>query len=207
MTCLQAAVEFILELQLDDDPVPTPSASHTHTHTHTLSGRESQSQSCVVRSSGPDSECSEEWKMNRDIGATGGGMAGEGSPSHAVESNCSPIALPSSSSSHSPSSSADSSVHTSSAVQMQVQDPSMPSHRDLDLDREKKREKDCTAGCADKDGDREGDGNRSLKTPGDDGYAAVIKLGEMRDRESREGSTPSCFLKADSPNSPCLAST
>jgi hypothetical protein len=178
MTCLQAAVEFILELQLDDEPDPTPSAPHTHTHT--MSNAETQSPSRVVLNSGPDSDSSENNSENEnentDKGSFEGcGMAGDASRSHRLEANCAATTSPVSYSS--PSSLAASSANTSSVVRMQVQDPNMSQHSDLgrDRDREQKRDKDCTAVCA----DREGDGNRSLKPPRDDGYAAVIKLGEM----------------------------
>jgi hypothetical protein len=184
MTCLQAAVEFILELQLDDEPDSTPSAPHTHTHT--MSNAESQSPSCVVLNSGPDNDCSENNSENENENENtvkgsceGCGMAGDVSRSHGVEANCASTTPPSSFAS--PSSLAASSANTFSVVRMQVQDPNMSPHSDLgrDRDREKKRDKDFTADCADRDGDREGDGNRSLKPPKDDGYAAVIKLGEM----------------------------
>ena len=170
MTCLQAAVEFILELQLDEESVHTPSAPHALAHT--LSDPESQCDSSEGHSSAMERDHSEDEDADRGS-SEGGAMAGEGSRSRQVGASRAPSTPPSPTSFlHSSSSFASSSANASSVVQLQTLDQSTAPHRGREKDR------DSALDCADKDGDREGDGNRSLKPPRDDGYAAVVKLGE-----------------------------
>ena len=174
MTCLQAAVEFILELQLDEESIHTPSAPHALAHT--LSDPESQCDSSEVQSSTVERDRSEDEDADRGS-SEGGAMAGEGSRSHQVGASRAPSTPPSPTSflrsSSSSASVASSSANASSVVQLQTLDQSTAPHRGREKDR------DSALDCADKDGDREGDGNRSLKPPRDDGYAAVVKLGEL----------------------------